>query len=87
MNEAAIQSVINASSLGQQQYEIYKCERLIQGKVSIFSTISQNKLPLFRAKNRVTNLRWLLSKKITNCFHHYMFHVSPEREILMTFFT
>ena len=91
MNEAAIQSVKNVSSIGQQQYEIYKCERLIQGKVSIFSTISQNKLPLFRAKNRVTtsiktNLRWLLSKKIANCFHHYMFHVSPEKEILMTFF-
>ena len=40
INEAAIQSVKNASSIGQQQYEIYKCDRLIQGKVSIFSTIS-----------------------------------------------
>ena len=54
MNEAAIQLLKNVSSIGQQQYEMYKCERLIQGKVSIFSTISQNKLPLFRAKNRVT---------------------------------
>ena len=36
MNEAAIQSVKNVSSIGQQQYEIYKCERLIQGKYLFF---------------------------------------------------
>ena len=54
MSQSAIESVETVLLTGQQQYEKYKCERLVQGKVSVFATISQNKLPLFRAKNFVT---------------------------------
>ena len=87
MNEAAIQSVKNASSIGQQQYEIYKCERLIQGKVSILSTISQNKLPLFRAKNRVTTSKDKLKMAALeeNCKLFSSLYVS-EREIFFPTF-
>ena len=51
MTIAGSESVRNAFTIGKQAYEKFCEDRLILGTISIYSTISQNKLPLFRQKN------------------------------------
>ena len=52
MTISGSESVRNAFTIGKQAYEKFSEDRLILGTISIYSTISQNKLPLFRQKIR-----------------------------------
>ena len=54
MYKTATESIRQAASLGQAQYEKYTQERLEECKISIHDVIQKNKLQLFRRTNTQT---------------------------------
>ena len=54
VSPASSASVRNTLNTGLQVYDIFCEERLVSGKRSIYDTISQNKLPLFRQTNTLS---------------------------------
>ncbi len=66
MNQVAMQSVREACRLGKEQCDRYVYDRLVTRKVSLYSVMKKNNLPLFREKNKMSTSKGKLRTVSSN---------------------